>query len=155
MLSDEAVRRLLEPGTSILVGTVDPDGWPACCRGVAIVGHPDHEGVVVYVPVATAAQTVANIASNGRVAVVSSEPVSHVSLQLKGRARAVRLADDGEAETVRTCMERLADVLDSVGLPRGVTRTVASWPAFAVDLAVEAVFEQTPGPCAGALVRSR
>jgi hypothetical protein len=155
MLSDEAVRRLLEPGTSLLVGTVDSEGWPACCRGVALVAHPDHQGATVYVPVATSAQIVANIASNGRVAVVSSEPVSHASIQLKGRARAVRVAADGEAETVRTHVERLADVFDSVGLPRAITRTVASWPAFAVDLAVEAVFEQTPGPRAGALVKAR
>jgi hypothetical protein len=80
---------------SILVGTVDPSGWPAC-RGVALVVHPDREGVTVYVPVATAAETVANIASNGRLAVVSSNPVSHSSVQLKGRACAVRVAGEDE-----------------------------------------------------------
>jgi Pyridoxamine 5'-phosphate oxidase len=155
MLSDEVVLRQLEPGTSILVGTVDPSGWPSSCRGVALVVHPDHEGVTVYVPVATAAETVANIASNGQVAVVSSEIVSHVSIQLKGRARAVRVAGEDEAEAVHGHFDRLMDVLDSVGLPRRISRTVSIWPAFAVDLAVEAIFEQTPGPRAGALVRAR
>jgi hypothetical protein len=155
MLSDEAVQRQLAPGTSILVGTVDPSGWPACCRGVALVVHPDREGVTVYVPVATAAETVANIASNGRVAVVSSEIVSHVTVQLKGRARAVRIAGEAEAEAVHAHFDRFIDALDSVGLPRGIGRALSRWPAFAVDLAVEAVFEQTPGPRAGQLVKAR
>src|SRR5512143_2313209 len=115
MLFDEGVLRQLEPGTSILVGTVDPSGWPSCCRGVAVAVHPDREGVTVYVPVATAAETIANVASNGRVAVVSSEIVSHVSIQLKGRARAVRVAGEDEAEAVHGHFERLMDALDSVG----------------------------------------
>jgi pyridoxamine 5'-phosphate oxidase-like protein len=155
MLFDEGVLRQLEPGTSILVGTVDPSGWPSCCRGVALVVHPDREGVTVYVPVATAAETVANIASNGQVAVVASEIVSHVSVQLKGRARAVRVAGEDEAEAVHGHFDRFIGVLDSVGLPRGISRTMTRWPAFAVDVAVEAIFEQTPGPRAGALVKSR
>ncbi len=155
MLFDEAVLRQLGPGTSILVGTVDPSGWPSCCRGVAVVVAPDREGMTVYVPVATAAQTIANIASNGRVAVVSSEPVSHSTVQLKGRARGVRVAAEDEAEAVHGHFDRLMGVLDSVGLPRRISRTVSVWPAFAVDLAVEAIFEQTPGPRAGALVRAR
>jgi len=155
MLFDEAVLRQLGPGTSILVGTVDPSGWPSCCRGVAVVVAPDREGMTVYVPVATAAQTIANIASNGRVAVVSSEPVSHSTVQLKGRARGVRVAGEEEAEAVQAHFDRFVDVLDSVGLPRGISRTMSRWPAFAVDLAVEAIFEQTPGPRAGALVKAR
>jgi hypothetical protein len=155
MLFDAAVLRQLGPGTSILVGTVDPSGWPSCCRGVAVAVDPDREGMTVYVPVATAAETIANIASNGRVAVVSSEIVSHVSIQLKGRARAVRVAGEDEAEAVHGHFDRLMDVLESVGLPRRISRTFSIWPAFAVDLAVEAIFEQTPGPRAGALVRAR
>ncbi len=155
MLFDEAVLRQLGPGTSILVGTVDPSGWPSCCRGVAVVVHPDGEAVTVYVPVATAAETIANIATNGRVAVVSSEPVSHSTVQLKGRVRGVRVAGQEEADPVQGHFERLVDALDSVGLPRRISRTMSRWPVFAVDLTVEAIFEQTPGPRAGLLVRAR
>ena len=155
MLFDETVLRQLGPGTSILVGTVDPSGWPAGCRGVAVLVHPDREGVTVYVPVATAAETIANIASNGRVAVVSSEPVSHSTVQLKGRARGVRVAGEEEAEAVQAHFDRFVDALDSVGLPRRISRTMSRWPAFAVNLAVEAIFEQTPGPRAGTLVKAR
>lgn len=155
MLSEEPIARQIAPGRSVLVGTVDPSGWPASCRGVGLRLDPDRQGFTVYVPVATAAEAVANIATNGRIAVVSSDPLSHETLQLKGRIRAVRIAGADEEPVVRACVERFADVLDQAGLPRGVTRSVACWPAFAVDVAVEAVFDQTPGPRAGALVRSK
>jgi hypothetical protein len=155
MLSDDALLLQLQPGRSILVGTVDPAGWPAACRGVGLVVDEDGQGFTVYVPVATGTETVANIASNGRVAVSATEPASHTSVQLKGRTRAVRVAREDEEERVRLSIERFADSLDQVGLPRGVTRTMTCWPAFAIEAVVEAVFDQTPGPRAGALVRSR
>jgi hypothetical protein len=134
---------------------VDAAGWPACCRGIAILVDDDRQGVTVYVPVATGAETVANIASTGRVAIISSEPVSHATLQLKGRTRAVRVAAEHEAAAIHASFDRFTDVLDSIGLPRGVSRAMNRWPAFAIEVAVEAVFEQTPGPRAGALVKSR
>src|SRR5512139_3950704 len=155
MLSDEALIRHLQPGRSILVGTVDPSGWPAACRGVGLVVDEDRQGFTVYVPVATGTEALANIASNGRVAVSATEPASHTSVQMKGRIRAVRVAREDEEERIRLSIERFADSLDQVGLPRGVTRTMTCWPAFAIEAVVEAVFDQTPGPRAGALVRSR
>lgn len=155
MLGDDDVLRQLAPGRSVLVGTADASGWPSCCRGIAILVDEDHEGLTVYVPVATGAETVANLASNGRIAIVSSEPASHSTLQLKGRTRAVRVAADHEAPRIAAWFERFADVLDSVGLPRGVSRAMNRWPAFAIEVTVEAVFEQTPGPRAGCLVKSR
>jgi hypothetical protein len=155
MLADEALLTKLSAGRSVLVGTVDTSGWPACCRGVAIRVDDDRQGLTVYVPVATGAETVANITSTGRVAIVSSEPASHSTLQLKGRTRAVRVAAEQEREAVHAWFDGFADALDAVGLPRGISRSMSRWPAFAIEVDVEAVFEQTPGPRAGCLVKSR
>jgi hypothetical protein len=155
MLADEAVLSQLAPGRSVLVGTVDASGWPSCCRGIAIRVDDDRQGVTVYVPVATGAETVANVASTGRIAIVASEPTSHSTLQLKGRTRAVRVAAEHEAEAMDAWFDRFTDVLDAVGLPRGISRAMNRWPAFAIEVAVEAVFEQTPGPRAGCLVKAR
>jgi hypothetical protein len=155
MLSDLSVTRHLGRGMSIVVGTVDAAGWPVTCRATALVGHEDARCVTVYLPLATSAETVANIATSGRVAIVSSCPADHATIQLKGRSRGVRLAGESEAEVVTDQMERLADVLDHVGVPRRLTRRLTSWPAFAVDVQVEEVFDQTPGPRAGARMRGR
>jgi hypothetical protein len=155
MLSDPSIVRYLGRGMTIVVGTVDAAGWPVTCRAAALVGREDGRGVTVYVPVATSAETVANIATSGRIAIVASCPADHGTIQLKGRSLGVRVAGESEAEVVSAQVELLSDTLERVGLPRRMTRSLASWPAFAVDVEVESVFDQTPGPRAGALVQGR
>jgi hypothetical protein len=83
------------------------------------------------------------------VAVVCTEPLSHDSVQIKGVTRGVRLAPPADQAFVADRLEGFADVLQELGLPRRVTRSVAHWPAFAIAVSVEQVFEQTPGPKAG------
>jgi hypothetical protein len=66
---------------------------------------------------------------------------------------AIRMAADDEAPFVRRRLNEFADVLDEIGLPRRIFRSVSHWPAFAVEITVEEVFDQTPGPRAGACIR--
>ncbi len=155
ILADETVRRLLAAGTSVMVGTADASGAPTCCRAVGMTPAPDPRVVVVYVPVASGAGTIANIATTRRLAVVVSDPLSHGTVQLKGCVRGVRVAPEAERPGVHGCLERLADVLGEVGLPRRLLLGLAWWPAFAVEMEVEAAFEQTPGPRAGAAMATR
>ena len=54
---------------------------------------------------------------------------------------------------MRTRLDGLADALDRIGVPRRVTRSFAHWPAFAIEIDVDQVFEQTPGPRAGTRLR--
>lgn len=140
-------------GVSVLVGTVDADGVPACCRGIAIATKDHFDSVTIYVPAATAQETVANVATTRRVAVTCSHPLSHETVQIKGVTRGVRLAPPSDEAFVRQRLDEFAAVLAEIGLPRRVTRSVAHWPAFALDVSVEQAFDQTPGPKAGTLIR--
>ena len=140
-------------GLSVLVGTVDPQGDPSCCRAIAVRTDDDFQTAVVYLPVATAHDTIQNLASTKRVAVTASHPREHRAIQLKGTTSDVRLARDDEAAFVREWVDALATALDTVGVPKRVTRSVAHWPAFAIQMRVEQVFEQTPGPKAGSRLR--
>ncbi len=54
---------------------------------------------------------------------------------------------------MRSRLDGLAEVLDRIGVPRRVTRSFAHWPAFAIEIDVDDVFEQTPGPRAGTRLR--
>src|SRR5438045_4044787 len=94
-------QQCLQSGLSILVGTVDPQGMPSCCRGIAIASQDGLETVTVYVPVATSQDTIRNVALTGRLAVVASHPISHCSTQIKGRTTEARLAREEEATIVR------------------------------------------------------
>jgi hypothetical protein len=133
----------------VLVGTVDRHGMPACCRAIALTSNDDLASVTTYVPVATSQTIIANIALSHRMAVVVTHPIDHFSVQLKGITSAARLARDDEAPLMNERLEQLADVLHSLGVPRRVTRAVAHWPVFAIEMRVEEIYEQTPGPRAG------
>ncbi len=143
------LHRCLEPGLSVLVGTTDLQGMPSTCRGIALASQEDLRLVTVFVPVATSHETIQNIAKTKRLAVTATHPIDHSSTQLKGTAVDVRLARDDEAAFVRARLDAYADVLDTVGVPRRLTRSVTHWPAFAVSVRVDQIFDQTPGPNAG------
>lgn len=139
-------------GVSVIVGTVDADGIPACCRAIAVTAKDGFDTITVYVPAATGQETIANVATTRRIAVGCTHPLSHESMQIKGVTHAVRLAPAADEAFVRQRLDQLADVLFEVGLPRRLTRSIAHWPAFAIDVQVEEVFDQTPGPKAGTRV---
>ena len=152
-MSESRLRHCLTPGLSILVGTVDPQGFPAPCRGVAIASNDDLQTVTVFVPVATSQETIRNVALTRRLAVAASHPVDHCTTQLKGLVTEARLAREDEAPVVRRALEGFAEILEGVGVPRRLTQMAAHWPAFAITMRVDDVFDQTPGPQAGARLR--
>lgn len=143
------LQRFVEGGISVFVATADADKVPTCCRAIALTTKDDFETVTVYVPAATGQETIANVATTRRIAIACTEPLSHQSIQIKGVSRGVKLAPPGEQELVRTRLHQFADVLAEIGQPRSVTYRVAHWPAFAIEVSVEEVFDQTPGPKAG------
>jgi hypothetical protein len=145
----ERLRKSIEAGLSIVVGTADSDRMPSCCRAIALTTHDEFETVTVYVPVTTSHETMANIATTRRVAVTCSEIPSHESTQIKGLTRAVRLAPQSDQAFLQERLEAFAGSLDLIGLPRRIARSMSYWPAYAIDLSVEEVFDQTPGPKAG------
>jgi hypothetical protein len=147
------ISRCLDPGMSLIVGTVDHNNMPSCSRAVALSSSDDVATVTVYVPVATSQDTVRNVAMTRRMAVAATHVIDHCSIQLKGTTGDVRLAREDEAAFVRRQFEAFADSLDSIGIPKRVVLNAACWPAFAIDMRVEQVFEQTPGPRAGNRVR--
>ena len=148
-MSNARLEEWLKEGASIIVGTADAEGVPATCRGIAISARGD-DTLIVHLPAATAHETLANIATTRRMAVVASHPLSHRTVQVKGVTRGVKLAPSAEEPFVRSRWEAFARVLDEIGVPRRVTHRIAHWPAFAVELSIEEVFDQTPGPNAGA-----
>lgn len=141
--------RCLEPGVSVLLATVDAAGAPSCCRGIALKSDDALATITVYVPLATSHEMIRNLAATKRLAVSATHPISHCSTQLKGTTTDARLARDDEAAFIRTRLDAFADVLDTIGVPRRLTQSMAHWPAFAIRMTVEQVFEQTPGPKAG------
>jgi hypothetical protein len=146
------ITRCLAENVSVMVGSVDSRGEPSTCRALALTSTDELSTLTVYVPVSTSRDTIANIAATGRLTVVATHPIDHHSWQLKGTAATARLAREDEAETAHRGLRGFAALLNTIGIPPRVTNAVAWWPAFAIEMRVEEIFDQTPGPGAGARV---
>jgi hypothetical protein len=144
----------LESGVTVLVGTRGADGWPDAVRAMGARVEPGGTEVTVFVPESQCGAACANLRDDGRIAVGFSRPQDHRSYQLKGRAAEVRAADEADRATIERYRALYVATLGEVGLPPALVRRFAWWPARAVRFRVESVFVQTPGPSAGAPLRS-
>ena len=155
MLITQDVCARLEVAAVVLVASVDATGSPTCAHAAALKVAPGESVATVYLPVATCQAILADIATNGRLAVTCGNPLDNGAVQLKGRSRRVRMAAEDERAFVDARQAIHAASIEHIGVPRRYARGLVSWPAFAVELAIEAVFDQTPGPRAGVPLGTR
>jgi hypothetical protein len=101
------------------------------------------------VPVAVGARTLANLESTRNVALIAEQPITHRCYQLKGRMIARRDGGGDDQRLIERYMQELAEEFEKVGVPRRLSLRLNRWPAVAVDIRVDDVFDQTPGPAAG------
>jgi len=151
-LSAELVE-FIESGVSVQVGTRNSAFVPEAVRALGARVEPDRTRVVVFVPSATGARTLQNLAENGRVAVCFSRMADHRTIQIKGRAEDSAPADEKTRAHVDRYRGEFAHNLAFLGLPPRLSYRVSSWPCHAVRLQVESIWVQTPGPGAGEALR--
>ena len=147
---DKELAAFLEEGLSIYVATRNAQLEPNGARGSAVKVDEDGTHIVVFVPAVSAGTVLQDLRCNGQVAVVMTRPPDDRGCQAKGLFVEAREAIDGEHAFVVAQWERFRDRLEMVGLPRVATDGWVVWPAVAVRFRVNALFDQTPGPGAGA-----
>lgn len=147
-LPDELVA-LAQQGVSLLVGTCSPDLVPESVRAAGLRVWPGACQLTVLMPKATADVAIANLRANARLAVTIAEIETHRTVQVKGRVLAIRDGDEAERALSSRYSTLLRASFGWVGIPEGITRGLATWPAWAVDLDITHVYMQTPGPVAG------
>jgi hypothetical protein len=95
-----------------------------------------------------------DLEDNGQAAVSIGRPVDDKACQVKGTFLAARDASDDERPLIAAQWDGFLASLEQIGIPRAATRAWITWPAVAIRLRVNAVFDQTPGPGAGAQITS-
>jgi cysteine synthase len=143
------LRPLLEGLVAVHVGTRDAALVPDEVMAAAALLDEEGRRLTVYLPVATSESSLANLRENGAVAVVLSQPLTHRTVQLKGRAETVRAAREDEREAVQRFAAGFDAEVEAIGLPTAVVRRRTKWPCHAVTFVVTEAYEQTPGPRAG------
>lgn len=138
-----------ETGVSMVVGTCSKDLRPDSVRCVGVRVWPGACQLTVLVPAATGATSIANLRENPRLALTLSSVPTHRTVQLKGTVRAIRDGDEHDRELATRYRALFAEDLAWTGLPKADSLRLGMWPCFAVDLEIEVVYAQTPGPSAG------
>jgi hypothetical protein len=140
----------LEGGNSLLVGTRDSERMPHVARAVGIRVSPDRTQFTLFLPEGPAARAIRDLESVPLVALTVSEPPTHRTVQVKGQVLALRTPTSEERAWVESYPERFANVVAYAGLARATVMRLHVWPARAIDVAMTDLFDQSPGPRAGA-----
>ncbi len=147
---DEILAEFLQSGLGIHVGTRNEQLLPAGCRATAIKVEDDGRHVVVFVPKSAAPAVFENLRTNGRIAVSMARPADDRAAQVKGLMMFSWDANPDEEALARAQWAGFLAQLDGIGLPGIATSSWRVFPCRAVRVKVTAVFNQTPGPDAGA-----
>jgi hypothetical protein len=149
---DSQLAGFLEQGLGIHIGTRDARLQPHGARAIAVEVEGDGVHVVVHLAEVAAARILPNLEGNGQAALAFARPVDERACQIKGIFVSARPTRDDERPVLEGQWEGFLRQLEAIGIPRGGTADWTMWPAVAIRLNVTAIFDQTPGPTAGAVI---
>ncbi len=154
MLPDELIQ-LADTGVVVVVGTRDWQRVPELSRAWGVRVLPGGTGLEVCVSAHVCGRTLANLADNQQIAVTITNPRTYRSFQVKGQAVDTRATPPADLERITAHQRAFVKAVVSVGLAEAsawqiIAPELAPAPAFTtIRVAVQAVFDQTPGPGAG------
>ena len=150
---DKALTEFLERGLAIHIGTRDENMRPNGCRVTAVRVEDQGRHLVCYIPKAAGLAVLSDLRSNGQAAVSLTRPIDDRAVQVKGELVSERDADPSDEAFVLGQWRALLTELDLMGLAAVTsTSTWSMWPCVAITIRVTAVYSQTPGPEAGAVL---
>lgn len=149
-LIDDELRAFVESPCSLIVGTVDGDGHPDATRAWGVEVLPGARRLRVLL--ATNADTsLVNLRANGRIALTATNFVTNDSTQLKGHVTTVEARTSADQIRFEAYCARCVEILAEVDrAPRELISRMTPPGVVACVMTVEQVFDQTPGPAAGA-----
>lgn len=134
------------------LGTRNARLEPNGARVTAVKVDPDGEHLVAFVPKSASADVLKDLRDNGQAAIAFARPADDRACQVKGVFVDVRDGSAADRPMVMKQWQGLVSQLELIGVSAAATRMWKMWPCVAVRLRVTAVFDQTPGPGAGAPV---
>jgi hypothetical protein len=147
---DEERTAFVESGCALIVGMVLADGEPHAGRGWGLTILPDGGHVRLLLPAEDLA-LVERASSGGAIAITAASVRTLRALQLKGRVVATEPAEtDDEARADRYCDAFFGDVMDTDRTDLALLERMRPLGYVACTVQVEHLFDQTPGPGAGA-----
>lgn len=157
ILDAEHAAFILLPGISMTAASRGAGNRSELGRAHGCRVAADRSRVTVFLPADQYPGLIEGLRASRAAAVVFSQPTTHRTIQLKGADAAVEPLAPGDAALAERAMESFAVGLAALGYNEAVVRA-AVWhdPAalVAVGFTPCAAFQQTPGPRAGAPLKT-
>jgi hypothetical protein len=140
----------LESGCALILAAVTTDGEPRAARAWGLTVTAPAGECRLLLP-ADDAVTHDLLRTNGRIAVTGVSVRTLRSIQCKGTALGIEPATDLDRQRAAAyCDEFLTDVEQTDGVPRVLLERMVPDDYVACTICVEELYDQTPGPGAGA-----
>jgi len=147
---DEQLASFVEEGIFIALATRNATLEPNGARVVAARVDDGGTHLVLFLTPVAAREVLPDLESTGQAAVCFARPPDERACQIKGEFAGVRDATEDERAMVQGQWDRWLDRLTTIGFSRATYAHWPSWPCVAMRVRVTAIFNQTPGPGAGA-----
>jgi hypothetical protein len=150
------LERLAATGIAVVMGTCDGERVPELTRawGLRVLGSEGTLDISIYAQ--QGRRTLANLAEHSQATVTIVSPSTYKSFQIKGHAVRTAGADQEDARRVADHKRAFVEEVASVGLSEEMTVRLfetemdESPDLITIRIRVDALFDQTPGPGAGA-----
>ncbi|HET7652086.1 MAG TPA: pyridoxamine 5'-phosphate oxidase family protein [Acidimicrobiales bacterium] len=150
---DEATRVFRNGSRALIVAAVTPDGAPHATRGWGISLDMDERTARLLLPADDDVVIAALGARDARIAVTAGDIDTLHSTQIKGRALHIERATETDELTAAEYVDGFAAAVERVdGTPRTLIERLVPTAFVACTITIDDVFDQTPGPGAGASV---
>jgi hypothetical protein len=151
---DPDIVELLESPCSLIVGTVDGDGLPDATRGWGALVLDGGERIRLLLS-ANATTSLRNLENTHRIALTATDFLSLRSVQVKGVASAVELPTQADRARFHEFCEGCVATLHAIDdTPEALIWRFMPSGVVACIVTVADLFDQTPGPGAGARLGS-
>jgi hypothetical protein len=147
----EATTALLSSGHALVVAIGNPDRVPYATRGWALTVLPARPAQVRLVLSSDDGAQLQQLCGPRAIALTAGDPLTLHAVQFKGRAGEAEPATDADrAAVVRYCDGFFRAVQEADGTERYLLEQMVPRDFVACTVAIDEVFDQTPGPGAGA-----
>jgi hypothetical protein len=146
----------LEGGCSLIVGTVAADGAPTAARGWGLTVLDRSAAECRLVLDLRAVRTRADLAATGVIAVTAADVPTLRSIQLKGEVLGTEPAVEADrTRAVEFADAFFGDINRTDGTDLEVLRRMFPADFFVCVVRFSEIYDQTPGPVAGAAIGGR
>jgi hypothetical protein len=147
----------LEGGQAIALASRGSDHRPSIAMALACRVSATQDGLTLLLPRMQAWQLLADVAGSGRLAAVFSQPRTHRSIQVKAIDAFETVPEAEDGGLVARQRESATLALAALGYDADFLRVMfdyAPGDLTAIQMGVDEVFDQSPGPRAGQRLES-